>query len=265
MRVALLIQYDGSSYHGWQVQADPQTVQGTIESALSQVFKQSIGIIGSGRTDSGVHALGQVAHFDLPQTSIPHDNIWMALNRFLPEDIRIVDSQLVDNEFHSRFKAKLREYRYLIATSQNVLHRSSNWYVRFPLDIDILEQLPQYIMGSHDFSSFCYAGTETENMVCDISKASWENEGGGAFSFQICGDRFLHHMVRMLVGNMIEVARGKWDIAHFKSLLDKPDRKAHSVTAPSRGLALMRVTYPNSLQPLWKTDQQNLASTTGAV
>ena len=258
MRVALLIQYDGSNYYGWQVQKDPNTVQGILEQALKTLYGQTIGVVGSGRTDSGVHALGQVAHFDIEASSIPHENICKALNRELADDIRITASQQVSDEFHSRFKAAKREYRYIIRTEHNVLSRNSQWQVRFPLDIEKLHKCSKLILGTHDFSSFCFAGTETENMICIIEEAQWRENPDGSIQFDIAGNRFLHHMVRMLVGTMVEVARGKWSLDDFLGLLDNPNRQAHAVTAPARGLALMKVNYPSELQPTWKTAQEKL-------
>ncbi len=260
MRVALLIQYDGTNYYGWQVQVDPHTVQGILEKALETVFGKPIGLVGSGRTDSGVHALGQVAHFDIEDSSIPDRSIWMAVNRHLPDDIRVIASQRVAADFHSRFAAKLRRYRYEVNLAQNVMRRNFQWYVRFPLIIEELHQAAGLILGTHDFSSFCYAGTETENMNCNISDATWQVESATHLSFHIQGDRFLHHMVRMLVGSMIEVARGKWEKDQFINLLDVPHRQAHAVTAPAKGLALMRVSYPEKFQLDWMVDQQRLAS-----
>ncbi|NQV48983.1 MAG: tRNA pseudouridine(38-40) synthase TruA [Candidatus Marinimicrobia bacterium] len=260
MRVALHIQYDGTAYYGWQVQADPQTVQGTLERALAEVFHRSIGIIGSGRTDSGVHALGQVAHFDIDQTSIPPVKMWRAINQHLPADIRVIGSVQVKADFHSRFLPEYREYRYQITGRPNVLNRNKQWFVRFPLDIEKLESATKLILGKHDFSSFCFAGTETENMICTITSASWLTDIEAGFSFVIRGNRFLHHMVRMLVGSMVEVARGKWELQRFVELLNQPDRKAHSVTAPALGLTLMRVSYPKEFQPRWSEHEDGLAS-----
>jgi len=251
MRIALLIQYVGSAYHGWQVQQDPQTIQGLLEHALAQIYQRRISLTGSGRTDSGVHALGQVAHFDVAESSIPIDNLAPVLNRILPEEIGVVASRLVSPEFHSRFAAIRRDYCYTISTQPNVLQRNHQWYVRFPLVIDKLACLAALIQGSHDFSSFCYAGTETQNMQCHILDAHWDTESEGVLSFHVAGDRFLHHMVRMLVGSMVEVARGKWSTARFEQLLNSPDRQAHVVTAPARGLVLRQVNYPAALQPDW--------------
>lgn len=251
MKVALLIQYDGSAYHGWQVQSDPETIQGHIERAVQELLGKKIGIIGSGRTDSGVHALGQIAHFEVDSCNIPIENLWKALNRLLPEDIRLMASSKVDDNFHSRFAAIRREYLYQITSSPNVLNRNTQWYVKYRLDTEKLHKLSELILGEHDFSSFCYAGTETENMVCNLEMASWEVHPDGIMSFNIAGDRFLHHMVRMLVGSMIEVARGKWDMAHFLDLLMHPNRQAHVITAPANGLALFQVSYPQDLQPKW--------------
>lgn len=260
MRIAILIQYDGSSYHGWQFQPEHETVQGVIESALHKLYGVSIGILGSGRTDSGVHALGQVAHFDVEQSAVPPENIWMALNQRLPDDIRIIGSAEVDAGFHSRFDALERSYEYQLTTNFNVLHRQSQWHVRYALDPELLQAMAIRIRGEHDFSSFCYAGTETENMICNIMQATWNGHPDHTLIFSIKGNRFLHHMVRMLVGSMVEVARGKWSMDRFEQLLLRPDRQAHAVTAPSTGLALVRVQYPRDLQPKWKAEYPNLAS-----
>ncbi len=251
MKIALLIQYDGTAYHGWQIQADPETIQGHIERALAKMFNTQLGLIGSGRTDSGVHAMGQVAHFEIDSSNIPVANICRALNRQLPDDIRIIASQTVDDRFHSRFAARQREYRYQIAQEPNVLSRNSRWHVRYPLDMDKLHEVSRSILGEHDFSSFCYAGTETENMICTIEEAIWQETLSGDLDFIVRADRFLHHMVRMLVGSMIEVARGKWSVEHFNTLLNQPNRQSHVVTAPAKGLSLVKVSYPEAIQPMW--------------
>jgi tRNA pseudouridine38-40 synthase len=251
VKVALLIQYDGSDYCGWQVQPDAQTIQGVVQQALEVVFENPGGLVGSGRTDSGVHALGQVAHFVVEQTPIPVKNIWKVLNRQLPDDIRVIASCAVKAEFHSRFQAIKREYQYSISLQQQILQRNSRWHVRYPVEFQKLQQVSELIVGKHDFSSFCYAGTETENMICNIAEASWSATADSGLIFQVKADRFLHHMVRMLVGSMIEVARAKWDMKRFADLLSNPDRQAQAVTAPARGLALMRVVYPEEMQPVW--------------
>ncbi|MCF7822532.1 MAG: tRNA pseudouridine(38-40) synthase TruA [Candidatus Marinimicrobia bacterium] len=259
MRFALLIQYDGGNYHGWQIQPNTPTVQGSIESALQKVFGEKIALHGSGRTDAGVHALGQVAHFDVDETSIPHTHIWMTLNRYLPADIRILASAQTNADFHSRFMAVQRQYRYQIISNADILRRNACWHVRFPLSMDILESLSRQILGVHDFSSFCYAQSETENMTCNISKARWEKDADGVIRFTVKADRFLHHMVRMLVGSMVEVARGKWEIGKFTKLLENPDRQNHTVTAAPQGLALIKVSYPDEVQPDWLLFEQDLA------
>lgn len=252
MRIALLIQYEGSTFHGWQVQPEKQTIQGEIENALEKVCGEKIGIMGSGRTDSGVHAFGQVAHFDVKECQIPVQNLWMTLNKHLPQSIRVISSQPVADDFHSRFQAEQRAYRYEINTRYNILQRNSRWFVKFEIDPQLLNEMAELILGSHDFSSFCYAGTETKNMKCNIQFAAWKELEAGGFAFHIRADRFLHHMVRMLVGSMVEVARGKWTIDYFKDLLDKPNRQNHAVTAPASGLTLIRVSYPEAIQPDWK-------------
>lgn len=255
MKIGILVQYDGTAYHGWQIQKDEETIQGHLEYALGRLFEKKIGLIGSGRTDSGVHALGQVAHFEVSDCNIPMNRLWKALNRHLPRDIRVVASQQVSPEFHSRFAANNRQYLYQISTLPNVLNHRTHWYVRYPLDFQKLQEVGEVIKGVHDFSSFCYAGTETENMICDIASAQWAVGASKTLNFSINGDRFLHHMVRMLVGSMVEVARGKWELDRFVDLLHRPNRQSHTVTAPAHGLALMQVTYPESMQPIWEVLQ----------
>lgn len=259
MRIAILVQYDGTDFSGWQIQPDNATIQGAIEAALKTLYGESVGIMGSGRTDSGVHAFGQVAHFDLEASNIPPENLWMALNRHLPRSIRLLDSQVVADDFHSRFQANERTYRYEIDRDFNILHRNSRWYVRFPLDLEKLNELAILIAGSHDFSSFCYAGTETENMICNVAAAAWDELDESGLVFRITADRYLHHMVRMLVGSMIEVARGKWDIDYFHELLRNPDRQNHATTAPASGLALVKVGYPADVEPDWSIGTERFA------
>lgn len=258
MKIALLMQYDGSAYYGWQIQKNPQTIQGYLEQALEKVFGQKIGIVGSGRTDSGVHALGQVAHFEIDKCGIPLRNLWKALNREHPDDIRLIASAGVSDQFHSRFAATRRAYLYQLTTRPNVLHRHTQWYIRFPLDVVKLHQTCELILGEHDFSSFCYAGTETENMVSNLYSAQWEIHDSGLLYFKVSADRFLHHMVRMLVGSMIEVARGKWALDQFSALLKTPNRQSHTITAPAHGLALMQVSYPQAIQPVWDRAEDEL-------
>lgn len=255
MRIALLIQYDGSAYHGWQVQKDVSTVQGRLETALAQIYDRQIGIMGSGRTDAGVHALGQVAHFDVDVSPIPPEKIWMLLNRSLPRDIRVLASAQVDDAFHARFLAMERRYQYHVVLAPNVLVRNTAWATRFSPDHSLLEAAAALLPGTHDFSSFCYAGTETENMICQVAHAQWTPIESNGYRFTIHANRFLHHMVRMLVGTMMEVGRGKWSIETFKHRLEQPDRQAHVVTAPPQGLVLENVIYPPQHMPDWSASQ----------
>lgn len=255
----MLIQYDGSAYHGWQIQKGQETIQGILEQGLEALYGHRIPLVGSGRTDSGVHALGQVAHFDCADSSIPPFNMGKALNQKLPADVRILASCEVAPEFHSRFDARERSYEYRISAAPNVLRRDSEWLLRYPVNRQLLDRLASSILGEHDFSSFCYAGTETINMICNIMDCHWVTGLNDELIFQIKGSRFLHHMVRMLVGSMIEVGRGKWSIDRFEELLKNPDRQAHVITAPAHGLALVKVSYPEELQPDWEGSQWDLA------
>lgn len=250
MRIALLIEYDGSAYHGWQLQPNNSSVQETVELALERVLAQKVRIHGSGRTDSGVHAKGQVAHFDIEVSRVPPVKISSALKRELPDDILVKASCEVSDEFHARFDACKRHYRYSISLEQNVLKRQQSWSPGYSMDITRLEACADLLPGKHDFSSFCQAGTDTENFICDVSRAEWV-QVEDVLVFHISADRFLHHMVRMLTGSMVEVARGKWELEEFKERLASPDLRSSTITAPPQGLVLERVDYPDSIQLAW--------------
>ncbi|MCF7800394.1 MAG: tRNA pseudouridine(38-40) synthase TruA [Candidatus Marinimicrobia bacterium] len=246
MRVALSLEFEGTNYQGWQSQPTGPTIQSVLEQALESVTKYSSRITGSGRTDAGVHALGQVAHFDTDAMQIPIDRLPAALNQVLPDDISVLAAQPVPDDFNSRFDAVGREYEYHIVTYPRALQRQTSWYCKYPLDADLLNACAEMVLGEHDFTSFCAAITDTKNMICNVEVSAWEIHSRGMI-YRVRANRFLHHMVRMLVGNMIEVARGRWSMAYFRKLLQHPDHEHDTVTAPAQGLILKCVYYPDSL------------------
>jgi len=245
MRWACIIEYDGTNFHGWQMQPGQRTVQGVLELALAELLNVETRITAAGRTDAGVHARGQVIHFDVSATGIPPEKLTQALNQKLPDDVALRWSGQVADSFHARYDANRRVYRYRLAKGPAILDRHQVWDVVYALQPEWLQACADRIRGRHDFSSFCQAQTETENHICTIMQAKWElGHDLKSHTFHIEGDRFLHHMVRMLVGTMVEVARGKWSMEQFEDLMTKPNLQAATVTAPALGLVLEAVGYP---------------------
>ena len=238
----ITISYDGTNLHGWQVQKNGRTVQGDIENALEKIFNQKINLIGAGRTDSGVHALGQVANFKV-STSMTSNELKNALNGNLGRDIFIVNCNEVSIDFHSRFTAVEREYIYKIQTNFTPISRNFTWSLDSNLiDINILNECSKLVIGKHDFSQLSKKNDEIENKTCHIYSSKWL-VGDSSLNYMISANRFLHHMVRYLVGVMIEVSKKNLlSIDDFESMLNANERK-FIFKAPSKGLYLNRISY----------------------
>ena len=241
MRFRLIIEYDGSAYNGWQIQNGQLTVQGEIEHALKQIFSDHIGIIGAGRTDTGVHARGQVAHFDFEYQKDP-EKLLRSLNGILKTDIRIKDISLVNSNFHARYSAKLREYHYCITPRPTALLRDYSWYLTYNLDLKRMNRAAKGITGRKDFTSFCRTKSEVNNHFCHIKKAQWLKKND-LLIFIIRADRFLHGMVRALVGTFVDVGRSKLNVADINGILRDKNRSLASQSAPARGLILEKIYY----------------------
>ena len=242
------IEYDGSDWCGWQIQPDNPTVQEAIESALGVALRSSTSIIGSGRTDSGVHAHGQVAHFVVPD-EVDTFKLLASLNGILPPSIAIRAITRVGDGFHSRFDAISRLYRYQIATRPIAIDSSTRWIVRPSPDISRMNQAAGHLLGRHDFSSFCRTASETKNRICTITRAEWTKAPSGRdgdFDFYVQSDRFLHGMVRAFVGTLIDVGQGITEPDHLAQILTAKDRTAAGSAAPAKGLTLEYVRYPDS-------------------
>lgn len=243
MNFKLTISYDGSSFSGWQTQPIERTIQSELERVICNTFnKDNIKLHGSGRTDSGVHAIGQVANFLINDTNMNSKQIMRAINSKIKKDIHILDCQKVDKNFHSRFSAVSREYIYKISTNFSPFSRKYTWYQNYNLDLEILKECSEIILGKHDFSNFCKATSLKKNNLCNIIKSSW-NQLDDIIYFKVKSDRFLHHMVRMLVGTMLEVSKNRLSIQDFNNLLDKPNSNKRVITAPALGLYLLKVNY----------------------
>lgn len=242
-RYKITIQYDGLGFSGFQSQKNLNTIQDKIEHSLSFLNHNNlIRVLGASRTDAGVHALGQVAHFDL-DTELSLNAIKRAINARLPIEIRIIDITEVNTEFHSRFDAIKKEYLYQCSLTDNPLLSKDHFVVK-KIDFDILKDLQNELVGKHDFLSFSKFDIEKKNTICEIFKSKWTLEDDKLF-YIIEGNRFLHHMVRYLVGTMIGCMDKKISKKDFLSLLDNPRKDAKLLKAPALGLILNRIFYEN--------------------
>jgi tRNA pseudouridine38-40 synthase len=241
LRYRLLLEYDGTDFFGWQFQPGFRTVQGDIEKALWHLYAVPIRIYGAGRTDTGVHALSQVAHFEASNKYSPSVLI-KALNYFLPEDVRIRQIELATPDFHARFSARWRYYRYRIYLTPKAVERHYGWRPRHAFDLEILHHLASKLKGEQDFASFSGIDPETEHYRSYIHLCLWE-QLTEELRFHIVANRFLRNMVRRLVGTMTDVARGRFTEEYFQSLLNDPIPGCNLYTAPPRGLCLMQVGY----------------------
>jgi len=247
-RLKLILQYDGSAFHGWQIQPEERTVQGELEAALEQLTSARRPVIGSGRTDRGVHATGQVAVASLPHSWKP-EKLEKALSALLPSDIWIKSVEPASPDFHPRYDAVSRTYLYhlgLSAEARSPFHRHWCWPLAKPLDVELLECAAGTIVGEHSFKAFRKSGQPERGDLCTIHESCWAPWEALGLTLRITADRFLHHMVRYLVGTMVEIARGKRPLEDLGRLLEEPESDLRtSPPAPPTGLFLHHVTYPD--------------------
>lgn len=242
-RLRCVLAYDGTDFSGFQVQPDQVTIQGEIEAALNRVTGEDIQVFGSGRTDAGVHARGQVIHFDT-SSNIPMEKWRFVLNNQLPDSIVIRTVEEVDASFHARFDVQVKEYRYCIdnnPVADVFRHRYAD-HVRFPLDVDAMQQAAHYLVGEHDFTSFCSAKTFVEDKVRTVYGLTVEKIGDEVW-VTCRGNGFLYNMVRIIVGTLVEVGQGKRNPAELKEILAACDREKAGKTAPAKGLTMWEVLY----------------------
>ncbi|MBQ2986835.1 MAG: tRNA pseudouridine(38-40) synthase TruA [Tyzzerella sp.] len=242
-RIKLTIAYDGTNYCGWQVQPNGITIEEVLNKALTKMLDEEIIIIGASRTDSGVHAMGNVAVFDT-ETTIPAEKIAVALNQRLPDDIVITKSEEVPLDFHPRYCDCSKTYEYHIINTRIPIptKRLTNYFVSYVLDIDKMRQAASYLVGEHDFVSFCNVRTDVENTVRTITDLDILTNGN-EITIRITGNGFLYNMVRIIVGTLIRVGRGFYEPDRVKEILEAKNRKAAGVTAPAHGLMLVEIKY----------------------
>ncbi|MCK4632763.1 MAG: tRNA pseudouridine(38-40) synthase TruA [candidate division Zixibacteria bacterium] len=246
--IKLTLQYEGTEYAGWQVQPEQRTIQGELQAAIEKVCGQKISVMGAGRTDAGVHALGQVANFRIDHRLEP-GTYQKALNFYLPADIRIIESQEVPAEFHARRSATWKRYRYLISAEKSALYYRLRWERQREISLEKLRAAASVIEGEHDFSRFCVVSSLKEDNRCFIHSARWW-QVGPLLVFEIRGNRFLHNMVRVLVGAMANLAGTNPDnnkqnltLEAFRDIIETPTEDRVGFTAPPQGLYLVSVNY----------------------
>jgi tRNA pseudouridine38-40 synthase len=241
--IKLVIQYDGTNYHGWQTQSNAPSIQKLIEEELSAIVDHEIVLYGSGRTDAGVHALGQVANF-LTGSKLKPDVIKRALNSLLPEDIVIREAEEVDDKFHARYQARSRIYQYYIWNDRtpSPFFRRFSWFVAFGLDLGKMQKAALMFVGRHDFSSFQGADRIETRSIREVSRLDIHKRKT-LIRFTIEANSFLKHMVRNIVGTLVEIGRGKMDIEEFKKVIEAKDRTKAGPAAPAHGLFLREVKY----------------------
>lgn len=244
MNYKLTIQYDGSRYDGWQKQGNTEnTIQGKLEALLARLTGESVELQGAGRTDAGVHALGQVASFRLARERSP-EQLLTALNRWLPEDIAVVQAETADPRFHARLSARGKVYRYSLRLGgvPDVFRRKYQYRVEEPLDLEAMARAAALLMGTHDFRSFCSNRRYKKSTVRTVHTIELRREGSD-LDLWFRGDGFLYHMVRILTGTLLEVGLGQRAPEAMPAILEARDRTAAGKTAPAQGLTLIDVLY----------------------
>jgi len=241
LRYFIELAYKGTNYHGWQYQPNADSVQETLNKALSLLLKTEIDIVGAGRTDTGVHSKQMYAHFDY-ETEMDIPQLVHKLNSFLPKDIVIFDILQVADEAHARFDAKKRTYEYHIHTKKDAFENEGSWQYQHELDLDKMNEACQILFKHTDFECFSKTNTDVHTFNCVIFEAHWQ-QIGAKIIFTISADRFLRNMVRAIVGTMINIGLGKVSLADFEKIIESKDRSQAGFSVPAHGLYLTKIEY----------------------
>ena len=256
MRYKITLSYDGAAFSGWQVQPNAPSVQECLQKARGTLLREKIAVTGAGRTDAGVHAIGYVAHFDSAQAGLETGDFGYKLNAILPRSVVIHEVAAAAPDFHARFDARLRSYRYYIHRTKDPFAERFSWQCGYPLDLEAMNRAAAYLLGQHDFSCFEKTGGANKTSVCTIRTARWETytpdhvasmgfpaREGDYLVFHVEADRFLRNMVRAIVGTLIEVGRGRREPGWMNELLSSGDRCAAGESVPGHALFLDQVRY----------------------
>ena len=242
MRYFIWFSYDGTQYHGWQIQPNGVTVQSELQRALSMLLREEISVTGAGRTDTGVHARCMAAHFDTEQP-VDAAQLVRKLNGLLHQDIAVSSIEPVQADLHARFSARARTYRYYVHTRKNPFLRHYSLEMHYQLDFDLMNEAGRVLMEYSDFGAFCKAGSDVKTTLCSVTHAQWHPLSEDAWCFEITANRFLRNMVRAVVGTLIEVGRGRMTIDEFRQVIEGGRRTQAGESMPAKALVLENVTY----------------------
>ncbi|MEP0365329.1 MAG: tRNA pseudouridine(38-40) synthase TruA [Cyclobacteriaceae bacterium] len=245
VRFFLDISYLGTAFHGWQIQNNASSVQEEINKALSTILRSETECVGSGRTDTGVHATHQIAHFDTDSEAEPEALVYK-LNSFLPKSISINNCRQVNNEAHARFDADMRSYEYHIHHHKNPFKQGHSYLFKATINTDLIDQACEIIKGWENFEALSRVQTEVNHFNCEIKEIKWQATNEGSF-FHVSANRFLRGMVRAIVGTLLEVGQGRMALDQFKEVLESGDRRKAGRAVPPEGLYLTRVSYPDHI------------------
>jgi tRNA pseudouridine38-40 synthase len=247
MRYRIDVAYHGREFHGWQKQPGLRTAQGELEIWLSRLLAggAEISVTGAGRTDTGVHSLNTPAHFDWPER-IDTKALEHRLRAALPNDLRVTSLHIVADDFHARYSAIARQYSYRIRLGAWPFDRDRQWQIHDTLALEALENCARLVLGEHDFSGFCRAGSVRQNNRCVVTESNWTFDSP-ILTYSIRADRFLHEMIRLMMGTFVAIARGRWGVEHVSDILRTKDVEQCGDAAPAHGLTLERVEYPDGV------------------
>lgn len=239
--IKLILEYDGTDFLGWQLQPKGRTVQGVLQGAIYELMQEKPTIYAAGRTDAGVHALGQVVNFKTNKL-LELKSIKLGLNSYLPGDVVVVQVEEVDESFHARYNARKRQYRYVISKRPRAVGRQYSWHCKYPLDVEQMRKASAYLIGEHVFKAFCKEMEDEPHYLCNVESINWQ-ETADEIILQICANRFLHNMVRIILGTLVDVGRKKIEPEIVKQMIDNQTRGKIGFTAPPQGLFLEKVFY----------------------
>lgn len=242
MRYFIHFSYDGTNYHGWQIQPNGITVQGELQHALSVLLRADTPVTGAGRTDTGVHARNMVAHFDTEAT-IDGEQLVYKLNRLLPRDIAVSRIVEVSDDMHARFSATRRTYRYYVCTKKDPFSRNYYWHTHFNLDFELMNTAADVLKEYDDFGAFCKSHSDVKTTLCTIYEAQWHRQADGSWYFEITANRFLRNMVRAVVGTLVEVGRHRMSLEEFRRVIEGKKRTDAGESMPGHALFLESVEY----------------------
>jgi tRNA pseudouridine38-40 synthase len=242
MRIFLWLSFDGTAYHGWQIQPNGMSVQEKVQQCLSTLLSQPIAVTGAGRTDAGVHARTMVCHFDIDK-ELDTDQLCYRLNRILPRDISCGRAERVSEDMHARFSAKRRIYRYFIHTQRDPFLRHYSVETHWKLDFEMMNEAALWLTTQDDFKAFCKAGADNKTTLCKVTTAQWVNTSPTTWYFEIAANRFLRNMVRAVVGTLFEVGRHRMTLDQFREVVATGTRSDAGESMPAHGLFLWDIEY----------------------